>query len=262
MCALVQALRRVPINGPGGGGDPLGSANNATYSVAIPDSVAAKNAADAAAAKEAKRLVPPKTADARNDGLSSPVRTRSNGDQLPLGLSVAQDKAIDDLTSRDPASDPARDEAWTSSREDSITLGERPSIDRQDLEDVRGLLRRESTKGKRKPGTEQRMMSPNVPTIQEPQPPIGWTDYAQQGEAPTSVDDYENYRMQQQAGPSTPQQMSGNAFAGQGQNVEMRQMSRSPSNPYRQRSESTAARKPSNNATGRPWQPGQTYEEV
>jgi hypothetical protein len=36
MCALVVALRKVPINSPGGGDAALGSAEKPTWSVAVP----------------------------------------------------------------------------------------------------------------------------------------------------------------------------------------------------------------------------------
>jgi hypothetical protein len=41
MCALVLALRKVPIFGPGGGGGaPLGDPANPTYSVSVSDEIA------------------------------------------------------------------------------------------------------------------------------------------------------------------------------------------------------------------------------
>ncbi|GAM83357.1 hypothetical protein ANO11243_013440 [Dothideomycetidae sp. 11243] len=147
MCALVAALRRIPIYGPGGGTDPLGSAANASYSVAIPLETAAANKSDADTARNEKRLVPVrKPAD---DGMRGRVRSRSAKDQ-PLGLSEKQAGAIQDLNSRNPASDPVRDDVLVHSREDSSTLGELPTIDRRAEDDIKGLLRRASTKGRRK----------------------------------------------------------------------------------------------------------------
>lgn len=185
MCALVQALRRVPIYGPGGGSDALGSAANAQYSVTISDQIAKKNAEDAAKAKEASRLVPTPIDTVTKD---------ADGDTPPLGLTVIEEQVIDDLNSRRPNSDPARDEAWTSSRDDGSTLGERPSVDRQDIEEVRGLLHRESTRGKRRPRDLSRMTSPGVPSIPEPQAPIAQSAYGQQAEACMAVDRYEQQR--------------------------------------------------------------------
>ena len=64
MCALVLALRSVPIYAPGGGAAVLGSADAPTYSVALPPGAAQANKDAFAAGKEAKRLVPSKPAPA------------------------------------------------------------------------------------------------------------------------------------------------------------------------------------------------------
>ncbi|GAB7339155.1 hypothetical protein MBLNU457_5820t1 [Dothideomycetes sp. NU457] len=266
MCALVLALRRVPIYGPGGGGDALGSATNASYSVSIPSEVAQKNAEEAQKAKDEAKLSNVKKRDGPN---ISPIKLRNDDFGASLGLTKAQEKAVDDLTTRDVNYDAARDEAWNSSREDSETLGERPSMDIQDQEDIRGLLRRESTKGRRKANTSA-MQRPGIPTIMEPQPPIARTDYAQQAEASLDVDSYEQHRTQAAglgrpnlyAGPSgqsnyaTPSPTPGGNSYGYASPMrestayvrpsEMRQMQRKPSNPYRTRSDSESLnRRPS-----------------
>ncbi|KAM7187225.1 Mechanosensitive ion channel domain containing protein [Naviculisporaceae sp. PSN 640] len=56
MCALAMALKRVPINPPGGGGDPLGGPKNPTYSVAVTDDFAAAAREMSEKEKEAKKL--------------------------------------------------------------------------------------------------------------------------------------------------------------------------------------------------------------
>lgn len=237
MCALVSALKAVPIYPPGGGGDMAGSAANPTYSVGITDDVAKINAAASAKTKSEARLVPAKIED---------VKETSNPGAA--GLTKRENKIVDDLTSRNPASDPARDEAWTSSREDSSTLGDRPSIDRQDIEDVRGLLRRESTRGKRKPDSMDRpsMQAPSVPTISEPQS-TSYADYAPQ---PGFGGSYQNqaspysavstaYRPTLRSQP-TQYQSAQSVLPAQSQDTEMSQVgpTRKASNPYRKRSES------------------------
>jgi small-conductance mechanosensitive channel len=58
MCALVLALRKVPIYGPGAGSAPAGDPANPTYSVAITDDQAAANKKGFADAKDKKRMVP------------------------------------------------------------------------------------------------------------------------------------------------------------------------------------------------------------
>jgi hypothetical protein len=58
MCALVLALRKIPIFGPGGGGAPLGDAANPSYSVAVSDDVAAAAREKAAKDADAARMSP------------------------------------------------------------------------------------------------------------------------------------------------------------------------------------------------------------
>ena len=243
MCALTSALRKVPIYPPGGGADAAGSAANPNYSVAITAGDAKEYADETAKDRENARLIPTKKVDDAKSSLSA-VASSNKG----AGLSPRENKAVDDLTNRDPAVDPARDDAWASNRDDSDTLGERPSIDRSDLEEVRGLLRRESTRGKRKPSNEYH---PTIPTINEPaqQQPYQYQNYGQQ----TSTT-FENQRppisnvppppasyrpvMRPQA---TQYQSAQSQIPTAGQSMEMSQVppapSRSPSNPYRQRTE-------------------------
>lgn len=232
MCALVSALKAVPIYPPGGGSDAAGSAANPTYSVAITQPEAKEHAEETAKGREEARLVPTKKIEDSKERLS-PMTSSA---PLGAGLTEAESRVVDDLTSRDPASDPARDEAWTSAREDSSTLGERPSIDRSDLDEVRGMLRRESTRGKRKPSNDYH---PSVPTIQEPESqPYTYSVFPQT----SSASGYENQRpsnypvarppvSQYQAPPQVP-------YPAPTSPLEMSQVpQRSPSNPYRQRNE-------------------------
>lgn len=235
MLALCSALKTVPIYGPGGGGDAAGSAANPNYSVSISDSEAKENAHATAEARESARLVPTKKIQEAKEALS-PIRSQPGPG---AGLSAKDTRIIDDLTSRNPASDPSRDEAWASGRDDSSTLG-RPSIDHQDLEDVRGLLRRESTRGKRKASNDPRGYGgPSIPTISEPSPTVSYNDYAQDTA----------YSGAGYGRPQPPPVQS--SFASQlpriqplSSPIEMSQVgrstsqvSRSTSNPYRTRSE-------------------------
>jgi small-conductance mechanosensitive channel len=177
MCALVAALRAVPLNAPAGGTDAAGTAGNPNFSVAISEDEAKEHAAASAAAKQAARLVPVKKIE---EAKEAAAHDADGNTKLGMaGLSFHDGKVIDDLTSRDPASDPARDELWATSRDDSSTLGGHSSPDPQDLEEVRGVLRRESTRGKRKPSLTTGRNSndhpalryrrnPSIPTISEP----------------------------------------------------------------------------------------------
>jgi hypothetical protein len=135
MCALVLALRKVPIYGPGGGGEALGGPTNPGYSVAITDALAAEARDKAKEAKEAKRLVP----------------TAPKADQIDHDKEAAEN-----LNSRNPLDDAAHgnDGSWTSGRDDQ-TLGE-TAEDRKrdsDIDELReGLMKRKSTRGRRRAG--------------------------------------------------------------------------------------------------------------
>ncbi|KAH0085288.1 hypothetical protein KCU96_g10390, partial [Aureobasidium melanogenum] len=254
MCALVQAIRKVPINGPGGGGDALGGPANPSYSVSVSDGWAVEAREASADAKDKARLVPTK----KVEEALSPTQTRSKHSGTgPLGLSAKEAAIVENLHSQAPGLDTTREEPWMENG--SSTLDERSNSDRaQDIEDVRGMLRRETTKGKRRP-SDHPASQPNVPTIHEPMPPVAYTGYAQTAEASLDVDDYEQYRTQAQgaqglnlnipnSGPALPTSPSayvqGSNYVDatrttsgrqpSGQNVEMSQMGRSPSNPYRQ----------------------------
>ncbi|KAK6427928.1 hypothetical protein LTR95_015934 [Oleoguttula sp. CCFEE 5521] len=233
MCALVAAMRAVPIYGPGQGDEAAGSVGNPTYSVAIDDAIAVHNREAAAKAKEGKRLVPTKVIEMAKESLS-PITSRSPG----AGLTASDARAVEELNARNPADDQARDEPWTSGNDNS-TLG-RQSIDEQDLEDVRGLLRRESTRGKRRAGqgVQPAYNGPSVPTINEP---VSYRDYAHPatdfGSATNTAYNPPSSRAQQAYAPPTG-------------GAQMSQMpARQASNPYRNRSES-AARKPMSPTAG------------
>lgn len=144
MCALVVALRKVPIHGPGGADAALGSADKPTWSVSVPpaDAVAAyqkyKDKADSG------RLVP----------LNKPTEAENTGKTTGTDWLGGEDNAISQLNNRRPGLDTIRDDTWESRDDDgSSTIG-RPSMDRRpDLDEVRGLLRKASSVGKRKGGS-------------------------------------------------------------------------------------------------------------
>lgn len=140
MCALVLALRKVPIYGPGGGGEALGGATNPSYNVAVPDEWATDARDKASKAKEAKRLVP------------SALKPAAKSSGTDLGA-ASEEKAADSLNQRRPTEDPSA--AWGA--RDDVTLGSRDqSLDRQRSQEIEGLkqtlLKRESTRGRRRPG--------------------------------------------------------------------------------------------------------------
>ena len=189
MCALVLALRKIPIYGPGAGDAALGDISKPTYSVAVTDTEAAANRDAFAAKKEAKRLVPSKKPDVpqpqleedhskstgpdvfdtnnsnRNGTLRGRINTRPAAAAAATSKDEDEDAVVETLNARQPAVDAARDrDDWEDgdyrgdSNSHTSTLGEhepeRISSDEarrsNDIEEVRGLLHRESTKGRRK----------------------------------------------------------------------------------------------------------------
>jgi hypothetical protein len=106
MCALVLALRKVPIFGLGGGGAPLGDPANPTYSVSVSDEIA--SAAREKAAKDADATrhpvnSQPQTAVPENSEL------RQNSANDPLAP-IPESKAADALNAIRLNEDPLRDE--------------------------------------------------------------------------------------------------------------------------------------------------------
>ncbi|KAL8697178.1 MAG: hypothetical protein Q9201_007265 [Fulgogasparrea decipioides] len=154
MCALVLALRKIPIYAPGGGDAPLGSSDKPTYSVTVSDeqAAAARDAYDKK--KEEKRLVPSKKPDPAPDtAVSSATDARDSAIPAPLRYrlpSLAETSALSDLNSRHPAADTARD---VPDLEVDHSVEARASSDTRrssDIEETRALLHRQSTRGKRK----------------------------------------------------------------------------------------------------------------
>ncbi len=155
MCALVLALRKVPIYGPGGGTEPLGGPNNPSYSVSFTDELAVAARDKAAKAKEAKRLIP--TPPKEDTGKSSST------DHLG---STAEEAAASILNLRRPGNDESAN-IWNS--RDDRTLGSREaSLDIQRSNDIdslkQSLLKRESTRGRRRPGETV----PSIPRFENP----------------------------------------------------------------------------------------------
>ncbi|KAJ4328231.1 hypothetical protein N0V84_001271 [Fusarium piperis] len=127
MCALALALKKVPVNGPGGGGEPLGGPTNPSYSVAVTDEFASKSRADADKAKDEARLVPSSKQEHNQE---------------------SEAQAMHDINSRPPAAGVG---AWDNS--DNHTLGSNEDHHRsRDIETLRTDLKRESTRGRRKAG--------------------------------------------------------------------------------------------------------------
>jgi hypothetical protein len=163
ICALALALKKVPIYGPGGGGEPLGGPNNPTYSVAVDDDFASKARTKAEEAADAKRMVPLK-----------PKRGASKVQHM------SEKQAIAELNTRPPLegldSNYASNRGVVDERTESATLNSRDaSVERnrsENLEQIRqDLVKRENTRGRRKagegvPGVSLSSMSPGLTVTQ------------------------------------------------------------------------------------------------
>ena len=158
MCALVLALRKIPIYAPGGGDAALGSNDKPSYTVAVSDEQATAARDAYALTKENKRLVPTKKPTPTPDPFATSTAIGTDPDPQdaatpqPLRYRlppVAEIGALHDLNSRDPAADTGSPERSSPLR---TTGSSTSSHDREsNLEEVRGLLRRQSTRGKRRP---------------------------------------------------------------------------------------------------------------
>jgi hypothetical protein len=138
MCALVLAMKKIPIYNPGGGNEALGAPGNPTYSVAVSDEVAAANRDEAAKKKEEKRMVP------------SPDATKDKDE-----AQTTEKDAVKELNTRNPVADAADD--WGYARDDKTLSSREQSEDRRrstDIENIRQELikRGESQHGLRKAG--------------------------------------------------------------------------------------------------------------
>jgi small-conductance mechanosensitive channel len=188
MCALVLALRKIPIYGPGAGDAALGDSAKPTYSVAISDEQAAANKKEFDDNKDKKRMVPrnvkedidtssqsPEAGAATTAGKSTSVEYLS-GTVSPRGVSTqsnntaarAEASILGTLNSRPAGLDPAHDDTndYYKANED-LALAQTESRRSKDIEEIRGLLRKESNSGRRKPGNPTGASIQSPATIEE-----------------------------------------------------------------------------------------------
>jgi hypothetical protein len=208
MCALVLALRKVPIYGPGGGDAGLGSLGQPAFSVSVSPEDAARQREEFAAKKEAKRLIPTKKAeDVRPD------TGATSGTDYSGNTANAELRAVQALNTRPPGIDRSRDDAWNSRDDGSVSTLDDRGGDRQSLDEVRGLLHKESNRGRRQQPSAQNSLTP----IEEPEgspvtalPPMT-TTYAQPPRyqaAPSSSNTYASQIPRRDVPPP------GNAYGG------------------------------------------------
>jgi hypothetical protein len=194
----------------------LGGPTNPGYSVAVSDSDAKEARDKAKEAKEAKRLV--SSANAKSTGVD-------------LG-SKREQTAAESMNKRKPK-EAAVDAVWRAedgSETDKDTLNSRDaSVERKKREDdidtlKQGLLKRESTRGRRKPGESL----PPVPqlgqpgmslTTPSPPPPMGFMASTGQVLDEEAELGYNAYQQFSAPNPSNPSNTS-NAYGGQGYGIQ------------------------------------------
>lgn len=143
MCALAVALKKIPINGPGGGSETLGGPTNPTYSVSVTDDFAALSRDKASKDKDAARMVPSAT------------------NQTEEEIKAAEQHAILEINNRNVAADATgnwdgRDDMTINSRDHS----EDPRRSK-DIESIRTeLIKRETSRGRRRVGDTVPTLSP------------------------------------------------------------------------------------------------------
>ncbi|KAL2159752.1 hypothetical protein VTH06DRAFT_1885 [Thermothelomyces fergusii] len=143
MCALALALKKVPIYGPGGGGDELGGPSNPSYSVAVTDEFAAQARAKSEREKAARRLANQSAEEAAGTESTAAAGQRA-ADQINTSKPGAE--AMDGwgyektLTSREPSADRIRP-----SDADAVTTASRSDV-------PSGISSRGSQRGRRKAG--------------------------------------------------------------------------------------------------------------
>ena len=219
MCALVLALRKIPINAPGGAGAALGSVDQPSYTVAVSDTTAAANRDAFAKSKDAKRLIPTQKPDVPakgpTKGASSGLDTldpRDSATPPPLRYRqapVSESTALNSLNSRHPAADtahnpsdliePTTPKSFTHSNSGMETP---PDFERAvNIEEVRGMLRRQSTRGKRRPSTGSGKFLPIADSHSRLPPPPA---------TPSMIIDYDPYSFTsaQPSSDSTPKDAS------------------------------------------------------
>lgn len=210
MCALVLALRKVPIYAPGAGGAALGSADQPTYSVTVTDSEAAKARDAFAATKEGKRLAASKPTPPAESGGAAGDTPSTNQYHLPHPL--GESAALEDLNSRNPAAAVADSHQARPNRSGSNSTSSGSSTGNDaarnaGLDEVRGLLRRQSTVGKRKTGPTSPLPDPGIPAVIETRDSSG-SEY--QSYPPQTLDPYlqqgQRYQQQQQVDGGYPGQ--------------------------------------------------------
>ncbi|KAJ6262880.1 hypothetical protein Dda_1437 [Drechslerella dactyloides] len=147
MSALVAALRKIPIYGPGAGDPSLGEAGNAQYVVSINSNDAARRKEDAAKAKEAKRYKSPEELELEHMANTAPTSSTMTGGILAAEAPIILTTSPSQTALNTQISDP-RDETLLG--DDASIISRAHSTRRADLDQVREIMRHQSTTGRRK----------------------------------------------------------------------------------------------------------------
>ncbi|KAK6543342.1 hypothetical protein TWF694_000093 [Orbilia ellipsospora] len=140
MSALVAALRKIPIYGPGAGDPGLGEPGNAQYFVTI-DAAEAQRRKDAAAKeKEGKRYKTPEEREAEH------AVEEASSSNSPA-INIAAPTIFTTSPSQTNLNDP-RDETLLG--DDASIISRSRSTRRADLDQVREIMRHQSTTGRRR----------------------------------------------------------------------------------------------------------------
>lgn len=146
MCALALALKKIPINGPGGGGEALGGPTNPTYSVSVTDDFASNSRDGAAKAKAASRMVPPPVNQTEEEAREAEEQAISGINTRPVvAETVGMWDTPDDKTMRSLSREPSREDRQRS----------------RDVESMRNdLYKSQSQRGRRRAGEGLPSLSP------------------------------------------------------------------------------------------------------
>ena len=247
MCALVLALRKIPIYAPGGGDAALGDAGKPSWSVAISPEAAIVAREKYNADKNAKRLYPTKSPSANNDADKGP----SAGGEY-LSQYNSEGNAVHAINNRRPGADPIRDDTWqnreenhwnTVNHDDQGTADNRSTEARPNLEEIRTLFHQQSTRGRRRqPEPRQGMPPIPIPVVPSPQvgnfgnPYVPPPQPQPQSRAPTSPNsvstgNIEEFQYQQMIPP--PRSASRPRVAPSPNNNSTSSPPSNPNNPYR-----------------------------
>lgn len=170
MCALVLAMRKVPINGPGGGGKPLGDPLNPAYSVAVSDAQAVETRNKFAKDADAARLHPVNIPEVKGKSNESGLRYRGKSAPEHEALaSIPETMAADALNSMSLSEDLLRDDEENDKV--GIVIEPAPATTKETNTDIGGnlgLKKSCSVQGKRKPGLTVTSQSSNPEARLEP----------------------------------------------------------------------------------------------